>query len=191
MRSRADALLRAWSIASVVGWVALLAFAIGTASNVHAATPELNPDQEPPRLEQRRDAPQTTVGQVSSTVMCPSCDTTLDQSRSPAAERMRAWVVAAVDAGWTEDEIRDGLVAEYGGDESVLATPRAQGIGLAVWVVPALIALAAVVVGWLSLRRWRRDGAQTRSMSASGSQASSPSHSASASTPSISSPSAR
>ena len=185
MRARVDSALRWWAVASAIGWVVLLAFAIGTVSNAEAAPVAANPNQEAPRIEHRRDAPQTTVDQVSSTVMCPSCDTTLDQSDSPAAQRMRAWVVAAVDAGWTEEEIRDGLVEEYGGDESVLATPRAEGVGLAVWIVPAIIALAALVVGWFSLRRWRRDaasGGQPRSTSSSASHASSASQSSSPST---------
>lgn len=171
MSPRLARVARAWATASAIGWVVLLAFVLGTVSNANAA--ERDASRMPaPELEQRRDAPQTSVDDVSATVMCPSCDTTLDQSESPAATRMRAWVTAAVEAGWTEEEIRDGLVAEYGGDESVLATPRARGAGTLVWIVPALIVLAALVVGIWSLRRWRRDGDQTRSASSPGFQAS-------------------
>lgn len=155
MRTRLDAVARAWSAFALVGWLVLVGFVLGIAE-AGAAPVEPNPAQPPPQLERRRDAAQTTVEQVSTTVMCPSCDTTLDQSDSPAAERMRAWVVAAVDAGWTEQEIRDGLVEEYGGDESVLATPRASGLGLAVWLVPAAIAAGALLVGLGAVRSWRR-----------------------------------
>ncbi len=182
MSQRLDQVARVWAITAFVAWMMLVAAALGSTSNVAAAAATEVPDR--PRLEQRRDNPQTTVDDVSSTVMCPSCDTTLDQSNSPAAEAMRVWVTEAVDAGWTEQEIRDGLVEEYGGDESILATPRAQGIGLLVWIVPALIVLVAAV-GWVVLmRRWRRgsadDDAQTRSGSSSYSHASgSPSKSAS------------
>lgn len=181
VRQRVNQVARIWAIAAFVAWTMLVAAALGSTTNVAdaaAASPER------PRLEQRRDNPQTTVEDVSATVMCPSCDTTLDQSNSPAAERMRVWVTEAVDAGWTEQEIRDGLVEEYGGDESVLATPRAQGLGLLVWIVPALIVLVAGI-GWVVLmRRWRRGSSggddQTRSGSSSYSHASaSPSKSAS------------
>jgi cytochrome c-type biogenesis protein CcmH/NrfF len=171
VRQRLDTLARTWAIASVVGWVVLAAFVFGTVSNAEAAEAPAT-DLPAPKLEHRRDTPQTSVDDIASTVMCPSCDTTLDQSNSPAAQRMRVWVTAAVDAGWTEEEIRDGLVAEYGGDESILATPRASGAGLLVWLVPALVALAALLVGTFSLRRWRRDSAQTRSESSPGSHAS-------------------
>jgi cytochrome c-type biogenesis protein CcmH/NrfF len=150
--------------------VTLLAVTLGAASGASAERDTTS--TAPPELEQRRSEPQTSVDSVGATVMCPSCDTTLDQSNSPAADRMRIWVETAVAAGWTEDEIRDGLVEEYGGDESVLAVPRAQGIGLAVWIVPALVVLGALVVGLLVLRSWRRTPTdQARSTSSSYSHA--------------------
>lgn len=154
-----DAVARTWALLALLGWIVLVAFAIGAVGTAEGATVGTGSGERSPEgagsVEQRRDAPQTTVDEVSSTVMCPSCDTTLDQSDSPAAQRMRAWVREAVEAGWTEQEIRDGLVAEYGGDESVLATPRAEGLGLAAWVVPAVVALVALLGGAVLLRRWR------------------------------------
>lgn len=160
-RRRVDRLLRARSVASLVFWVALLAAAIATGTNVHAATSGVpgGVGDEPVRadFEQRRSQPQTTVEEVSSNVMCPSCDSTLAESNSPAAQRMRAWVERAVAAGWTEQEIRDGLVAEYGGDESVLAVPRADGLGLGIWVVPAIVVLGALLGAVVILRRWKRE----------------------------------
>lgn len=182
---------RTWATLAAIGWVVLLAFMLGSVSNARGASAGDVSDPPIPKFEQRRDAPQTSVQEVSSTVMCPSCSTTLDQSNSPAARRMREWVTAAVDAGWTQEEIRNGLIKEYGGDESILAVPRARGFGLMVWIMPALVALAALLVGLLSLRRWRRAAGQTRSVSSPVSQASgsTSAHSASMSAPSPSSPS--
>lgn len=191
MTRRLDAFARWFAVATFVGWIVLLAFTLGMASSADAAALEANRNQPAPELEERRPVPQTSVEQVSRTVMCPSCDTTLDQSSSPAAERMRAWVIAAVEAGWTEQEIRDGLVREYGGDESVLATPRAQGVGLAVWLVPAFIALAAIAGGVLMLRGWRRGTVQMRSTSSEAKAASASQASASSASGPGSSPSAR
>lgn len=171
MRIVAARALRVAAVAVFVTWAFMLFAVIGTATNADAAEFDggANPTQSVPRLEQRRDTRQTSVAAVSSGVMCPTCDTTLDQSDSPAAERMRVWVDTAVRAGWTQDEIRDGLVREYGGDESILAVPRASGLGLAVWIVPALLTLGALLTGALVVRRWRRD-AQLRSASSSYSQ---------------------
>lgn len=144
-----------WRTRATTAAASLLAAVGMLVGGADALAVEPNPRQAPPRVEQRRAERQTTVDEVSRTVMCPSCDTTLDQSSSPAAERMRTWVIAAVDAGWTEGEIRAGLVREYGGDESVLAAPRAHGSGLLVWVVPGLIAVLALTVGVQTLRQWR------------------------------------
>jgi cytochrome c-type biogenesis protein CcmH/NrfF len=196
VRQRLDQVLRVWAIAAFVAWVMLVAAAFGSTTNIahgasasssSAASSENATDN--PTIEQRRDTPQTSVDEVSSTVMCPSCDTTLDQSNSPAAESMRVWVAEAVDAGWTEQEIRDGLVEEYDGDESILATPRAKGVGLLAFIVPALVVLTAAIGGFVLMRRWRggssADDHQTCSGSSSYSQSS-----ASPSTSSKSSPSA-
>lgn len=160
-RSRADRVLRAWSVASLVCWVALFAAAVATTTNVHAAGAVAD---EPVNagFEQRRSQPQTSVEEVSSGVMCPTCDSTLDESNSPAAQRMQAWVEEAVAAGWTEQEIRDGLVQEYGGDESILAVPRADGVGLGIWVAPAVVVLGALLGAVVILRSWRRDARQRR-----------------------------
>ncbi len=176
MRQRVDQVARVWAIAAFVAWMFLLAAALGSTTNVAHAADGQQPKSQAPKLEQRRDSPQTSVEAVSSTVMCPSCDTTLDQSNSPAAEAMRVWVEEAVAAGWTKQEIRDGLVDEYDGDESILATPRAHGVGLLAFLVPAAIVLVAGLGGVLLMRRWRTGSTalddQTRSGSSSYSQSS-------------------
>lgn len=97
----------------------------------------------------------TSVQEVSHGVMCPTCDTTLDRSNSPAADRMRDYIKDKVDQGWTKKQIEDGLVKQYGGDEAILATPRAHGIGLLAWGVPALVALLGLISGVVLVRRWR------------------------------------
>lgn len=173
MRARVDQLLRAWALLAFVAWFLLLAVVLG-AFEAEAGAAE--PVRDEPRVEQRRDTRQTSVEEVSRGVMCPSCEGTLDQSNSPAAESMRVYIEEAVAAGWTEEEIRDGLVAEYDGDESILATPRATGIGLLAWIVPALIVLATAIGAVVLIRGWRSGArgaeAQTRSGSSSYSHAS-------------------
>lgn len=109
-------------------------------------------------LEQRRPEAQTTLQSVSKEVMCPTCDAPLDVSNSPSADQMRTWIVAAVEAGWTKAEIKEGLIEEYDGDESILAVPRAGGAGIAVWLVPISIVLMAFGIGYSSLRSWRNAG---------------------------------
>ncbi len=162
-RELVDRFLRVWAIAALVAWVILAAFAIGATSTVQAAP---TGDFE---LEQRAENPQTTTDAVAARVKCPTCDSTLDESDSASAERMRAWIAEAVAAGWTEDEIYDGLVAEYGGDESILAIPRSDGLSLGAWLAPVVIVLAMLLAGVVVPRRWRRARARQTTLDSSSS----------------------
>jgi cytochrome c-type biogenesis protein CcmH len=84
--------------------------------------------------------------------MCPTCKTTLDQSSSPIANRIRAFIRARIAAGDCEGEIKSALVDEFG--ESVLAAPPKRGFNLLAWVLPlAGLAAGAVAVGFAA-RRW-------------------------------------
>ena len=86
--------------------------------------------------------------------MCPTCQSRLDLSHSPAADRIRAYVERRRDEGWTKQQVKDALVADFG--PSVLAAPPAAGMGLVAWLVPgALVAGGLVVVIALTLV-WRR-----------------------------------
>ena len=76
--------------------------------------------------------------------MCPVCETTLDQSNAPVAERMKLYIRERIAAGDTEDEIKDALVAEFGA--GVLAKPPAGGFGLLAWLLPLAGILAGAVV---------------------------------------------
>jgi cytochrome c-type biogenesis protein CcmH len=91
---------------------------------------------------------------LEAELVCPVCETTLDQSDAPVAERMKAFIRERIAAGDTEEEIKDALVAEFG--SGVLATPGKSGFGLLAWLVP----LAAIVFGALALalliRSWSR-----------------------------------
>ena len=91
---------------------------------------------------------------LEAEVVCPVCETTLDQSNAPVAERMKLYIRERIAAGDTEQEIKDALVREFG--PGVLATPEKSGFGLVAWLVPlAVLAVGAVVVGLL-VRRWSR-----------------------------------
>lgn len=91
---------------------------------------------------------------LEAELVCPVCETTLDQSTAPIAERMKAVIRARIAAGDTEEEIKDALVAEFG--PAVLAEPPGGGFGLLAWLLPlAALVVGAVVVAVL-VRRWSR-----------------------------------
>jgi cytochrome c-type biogenesis protein CcmH len=95
-----------------------------------------------------------TLPDIEDEVMCPICGTLLQLSDAPQAERERAFIRDRIEQGWTKDEIKDALVAEYGPE--VLAEPEGSGFDLAAWLIPGLgIALAALLVGHFALSRRR------------------------------------
>lgn len=99
-------------------------------------------------------APKTSLPEIEDEVMCPICGTLLSLSASPAAQRQRVFIRKLIRQGKTKDEIKDALVAEYGGQ--VLAEPEESGINLWAYVLPtALIGLAAVAVVASIVRRRR------------------------------------
>jgi len=47
---------------------------------------------------------------LEAELVCPVCETTLDQSNAPVAQRMKAFIRVRIAAGDTEREIKDALV---------------------------------------------------------------------------------
>ena len=55
-----------------------------------------------------------TLAELEGEVMCPICHTTLDQSSSAAAQRIKAFIVRRIRAGDTKSEIENRLVDDFG-----------------------------------------------------------------------------
>jgi cytochrome c-type biogenesis protein CcmH len=90
--------------------------------------------------------------------VCPTCKTTLDQSDSPIARRMKRMIRASLAEGKTEKQIRDELVAQFG--PAVVAEPPKSGFDLLAWLVPlGMLAAGAVGVGAIAWG-WRRRRAE-------------------------------
>jgi cytochrome c-type biogenesis protein CcmH len=91
---------------------------------------------------------------LEAELVCPVCETTLDQSNAPIAERMKAVIRQRVAAGDSEQQIKDALVAQFGPE--VLAKPPDGGFGLLAWLLPLVaLAVGAVAVGFL-IHSWSR-----------------------------------
>jgi len=101
---------------------------------------------------------------LEAELVCPVCETTLDQSTAPVAQRMKSFIRVRIAAGDTEQEIKDALVDEFG--PGVLATPPRSGFGLLAWALPlAALVIGALVVGLL-IRSWSRRRAPPNSVQA-------------------------
>ncbi|HKJ35886.1 MAG TPA: cytochrome c-type biogenesis protein CcmH [Solirubrobacterales bacterium] len=110
------------------------------------------PAQEQPAQPE----PRASLPDIEDEVMCPICGTALNLSESPQAERERVFIRKRIARGWTKEEIKDALVAEYGPE--VLATPETSGFDLAAWVVPGLAIVAGAAALSVGIRRWRAVG---------------------------------
>ncbi len=91
---------------------------------------------------------------LEAELVCPVCETTLDQSNAPVAERMKLFIRERIAAGDSEQQIKDSLVAEFG--PGVLATPSKRGFGLLAWLIPLAAVVGGVVVVALLVREWSR-----------------------------------
>lgn len=95
-----------------------------------------------------------TAAELERELVCPTCETTLDMSDAPAADRMRAFIRERIEAGDSKSEIKEQLVAQFG--ERVLAAPPRRGFNLLAWALPlAGLGGGAAAVGLLAWR-WSR-----------------------------------
>jgi len=98
-----------------------------------------------------------SLAELEGEVMCPVCNTTLDQSNSQAARRIENYIRERIAAGDTKSEIKARLVAQFG--PSILAAPPRHGFGLLAWWLPIVGILGAGVLIALAAWRWSRAGA--------------------------------
>jgi cytochrome c-type biogenesis protein CcmH/NrfF len=100
--------------------------------------------------------PRASLPDIEDEVMCVECGTALNISEAPSADRERAFIRRRIAEGKTKAQIKRELVAEYG--PNVLGTPPDKGFNITVWLVPVVLALAAVAAVLTTVRRWRRVG---------------------------------
>ncbi len=95
---------------------------------------------------------------LEAEIVCPTCKTTLDQSNSPIAARMKAYIRVRIAAGDSAAEIKAQLVDQFG--PAVLAEPPKRGFDLLAWLLPlgALVVGAFVVAALAWTWSRRRDG---------------------------------
>ena len=98
--------------------------------------------------------PRTSLSSLEGRVMCPTCHTTLDQSDSPAAQQIKAFIAQKIAACWTAQEIETALVKNYG--QAILAAPSHKGFDLLAWWLPIVGVLAGALVLAFGVWRWSR-----------------------------------
>ncbi|HMI99585.1 MAG TPA: cytochrome c-type biogenesis protein [Gaiellaceae bacterium] len=102
----------------------------------------------------RMDANRPTLAELEGEVMCPVCNTTLDQSNSPIARRIKTFIAQRIAAGDSKQEIKDRLVADWG--PQILAAPPKKGFDLLAWLLPIVGLLGGALVLAALAWRWSR-----------------------------------
>ena len=100
-----------------------------------------------PELEQRYRA-------LSTELRCPKCQNqNIADSNAPISRDLRKLLHRQLEAGASDEQIRDYMVARYG--EFVRYRPRFGGATAILWLAPLLLLVAAGAVAFLSLRSRR------------------------------------
>lgn len=95
--------------------------------------------------------PEARAFALANSLKCPICaGESVAASQTDLAEDLRRLIATEIAAGSTDEEIRAMFVDSYG--EQVLLDAPAGGLGVALWAVPLLLALA----GGFAIYRLRR-----------------------------------
>ncbi len=94
-----------------------------------------------------------TIAHLSTELMCPTCNTRLDQSSSPQANQIRRELARLRARGESRTAAKSALEAQYG-PEVLADTPR-SGFGALAWLAPTVLVLAGGGLAALLARRWR------------------------------------
>lgn len=101
---------------------------------------------EDPALEAR-------ATRLASELRCPVCQgLSIHDSPSPLAQQMKDLIRSQVLEGRSDEEIRAYFVSKYG--EWVLLEPKAEGLNLMVYLLPAVALLGGAGLIILAVRRW-------------------------------------
>jgi len=95
------------------------------------------------------------VNAIAKYLYCPVCENVpLDVCGTQACEQWRNIIRQKLAEGWSEAQIRQYFVDQYG--DRVLATPPPRGINWLVYVVPPVAILIGLYILIQAFRSWKR-----------------------------------
>lgn len=96
------------------------------------------------------------VNAIAEQLFCPVCENTpLDVCETQACKQWRELIRLKLSEGWTEQEIKDYFVANYGA--RVLDEPPLEGFSLLAYFVPPIIIIVGIVVLFRAFKQWQKD----------------------------------
>ena len=95
------------------------------------------------------------VNAIARQLYCPVCENIpLDVCPTTACAQWRELIRQKLSEGWTEQQIKDYFVEQYGA--RVLGTPPAKGFNWLVYIVPPVAILAGIYVLYRAFRSWKQ-----------------------------------
>lgn len=109
--------------------------------------------------------PDDEVNAIAKDMFCPVCESVpLDVCPTQACAQWRELIRQRLAEGWTEKQIKDYFVQQYG--DRVLAEPPRTGLNWFVYVIPPVIVLAGVLIVVRVLQSWKMQTAQAAAQAA-------------------------
>jgi cytochrome c-type biogenesis protein CcmH len=95
------------------------------------------------------------VNAIAKQLYCPVCENIpLDVCPTQACAQWRALIAEKLGQGWSEQQIKEYFVAQYG--DRVLATPPARGLNWLVYIIPPLAIALGIFILYRALQAWRQ-----------------------------------
>ena len=92
------------------------------------------------------------VNRIAGELYCPVCENVpLDECPTEACQQWRDLIRQRLAEGWTDREIKDYFVEQYG--DRVLGEPPRRGLNWMLYILPPLVIIAGLVLLVLKLRR--------------------------------------
>lgn len=92
---------------------------------------------------------------IADNLRCPVCrGIPIAESPSELARDMMTVIREKLGQGESDEQILAYFVERYG--EWILLQPKAQGLNLMIWILPALLLLAGGTLVLVSVRKWTR-----------------------------------
>jgi cytochrome c-type biogenesis protein CcmH len=98
------------------------------------------------------------VNAIAKQLYCPVCENIpLDVCGTQACAQWRELIREKLSQGWTEAQIKQYFVDQYG--DRVLATPPARGLNWLVYIIPPLAILAGIYILYRAFQSWKQPAA--------------------------------
>ncbi|MBI3738948.1 MAG: cytochrome c-type biogenesis protein CcmH [Chloroflexi bacterium] len=95
------------------------------------------------------------VNRIAHQLYCPVCENTpLDVCPTEACRQWRDLIRQQLSQGWTEDQIKQYFIDQYG--VRVVGEPPARGLNWLVYILPPVIILAGAILLFRALRAWTK-----------------------------------